>query len=95
MLADRMVFVNGDFVKWQDATVHMMCHSFARGSAIFEGDQASTPRLPGRPSSGSTTIWRTSSGARPNSWRWSCPAIMRPCAGRWPTRSERTSSRGA
>jgi branched-chain amino acid aminotransferase len=36
MLAERMVFVNGGFVKWQDATVHMMSHSFARGSAIFE-----------------------------------------------------------
>jgi len=36
MLAERMVFVNGDFVKWQDATVHMMSHSFARGSTIFE-----------------------------------------------------------
>jgi len=36
MLAERMVFVNGDFVNWQDATVHMMSHSFARGSTIFE-----------------------------------------------------------
>jgi len=36
MLAERMVFVNGNFVKWQDATVHMLSHSFARGSTIFE-----------------------------------------------------------
>jgi len=36
MLADRFVFVNKEFVDWQKATVHMMCHSFARGSAIFE-----------------------------------------------------------
>ncbi len=36
MLEDRFVFMNKDYVAWQKATVHMMCHSFARGSAIFE-----------------------------------------------------------
>ena len=36
MLEDRIVYLNGDFVAWDRATVHMMCHSFGRGSAIFE-----------------------------------------------------------
>ena len=36
MLADRLVWRNGDFVRWPEATVHMMSHSFARGSTIFE-----------------------------------------------------------
>jgi len=36
MLEDRIVYLNGDFVAWDKATVHMMCHSFGRGSAIFE-----------------------------------------------------------
>jgi branched-chain amino acid aminotransferase len=36
MLEDRFVFINREFVAWQKATVHMMCHSFARGSAVFE-----------------------------------------------------------
>ncbi len=36
MLEERWVWVNGKFVPWSDATVHMMCHSFARGSTIFE-----------------------------------------------------------
>ena len=36
MLKDRIVFLNGDFVAWSQATVHMMSHSFGRGSAIFE-----------------------------------------------------------
>ncbi len=36
MLDERMVYVNGNFVKWPEATVHMMSHSFARGSTIFE-----------------------------------------------------------
>ena len=36
MFKDRIVFLNGDFVAWDQATVHMMSHSFGRGSAIFE-----------------------------------------------------------
>ena len=36
MLSERIVFLNGDFVTWEHATVHIMSHSFGRGSAIFE-----------------------------------------------------------
>jgi len=36
MLEDRMVYVNGEFVAWNQAKAHLMCHSFGRGSAIFE-----------------------------------------------------------
>jgi branched-chain amino acid aminotransferase len=36
MLEERWVYKNGEFVKWAEATVHMMSHSFARGSTIFE-----------------------------------------------------------
>jgi branched-chain amino acid aminotransferase len=36
MLDERLVYVKGSFVKWPEATVHMMSHSFARGSTIFE-----------------------------------------------------------
>lgn len=36
MLEERTVYINGDFVRWSDATVHMMSHSFGRGTAIFE-----------------------------------------------------------
>jgi branched-chain amino acid aminotransferase len=36
MNSDAVVFVNGSFVKWHEATVHIMSHSFGRGSAIFE-----------------------------------------------------------
>jgi len=36
MLDERIVYLNGDFVKWQQAAVHMMSHSFGRGSAVFE-----------------------------------------------------------
>jgi branched-chain amino acid aminotransferase len=36
MLEDRTVFLNGEFIAWENATVHIMSHSFGRGSAIFE-----------------------------------------------------------
>jgi branched-chain amino acid aminotransferase len=36
MFKDRVVFLNGDFVAWNQCTVHIMSHSFGRGSAIFE-----------------------------------------------------------
>lgn len=36
MLDERVVYRDGEFVAWSDATVHMMSHGFARGSTIFE-----------------------------------------------------------
>ena len=36
MLEDRIIYLNGEFVAWEKATVHVMSHSLARGSAIFE-----------------------------------------------------------
>ena len=36
MVGDRRVWINGDVVPWEKATVHIMSHSFGRGSAIFE-----------------------------------------------------------
>lgn len=32
----RDVYLNNEFVPWEKANVHLMCHSFGRGSAIFE-----------------------------------------------------------
>ena len=36
MIKDRIVFVDGAYIPWEKATVHIMSHSFGRGSAIFE-----------------------------------------------------------
>jgi branched-chain amino acid aminotransferase len=36
MLEERSVYLNGEFIAWDRANVHIMCHSFGRGSAIFE-----------------------------------------------------------
>lgn len=36
MLEERIVFMKGEFVPWDQARVHIMSYSLARGSAIFE-----------------------------------------------------------
>jgi branched-chain amino acid aminotransferase len=36
MLDDRVVWKDGRFIPWKKAQVHLMSHSFGRGSAIFE-----------------------------------------------------------
>ena len=36
MMEERIVYLNGKYVPWEKATVHIMSHSFGRGSAIFE-----------------------------------------------------------
>jgi len=36
MLRNRKIYVNGQLVPWESAMVHLMSHSFCRGSAIFE-----------------------------------------------------------
>lgn len=36
MLNERVVYLNGEYRPWDEANVHIMSHSFGRGSAIFE-----------------------------------------------------------
>ena len=36
MMKERTVFVNGTYVPWEDAKIHIMSHSVGRGSSIFE-----------------------------------------------------------
>ncbi len=36
MIENRIVFLDGAYIPWEKATVHIMSHSFGRGSAIFE-----------------------------------------------------------
>lgn len=36
MMNKREVYLDGEFRPWDEAKVHIMCHSFGRGSAIFE-----------------------------------------------------------
>jgi branched-chain amino acid aminotransferase len=36
MLKERVVYLDGTYVPWDEAKIHMMSHSVGRGSAIFE-----------------------------------------------------------
>jgi len=36
MMKERVVYLNGAYRSWDEANVHIMSHSFGRGSAIFE-----------------------------------------------------------
>ena len=36
MAVERKVWLNGEFIGWENATVHILSHGFSRGSAIFE-----------------------------------------------------------
>lgn len=36
MFQDLRVWINGEIVQWGDAKVHIMSHSFSRGSAMFD-----------------------------------------------------------
>ncbi|MCE5282393.1 MAG: aminotransferase class IV [Deltaproteobacteria bacterium] len=36
MLEERIVYLDGGYVPWGEAKIHIMCHSLGRGSAIFE-----------------------------------------------------------
>ncbi|MGB3457194.1 MAG: branched-chain amino acid aminotransferase [Litorimonas sp.] len=37
---DGHIWVDGEFVDWRDAKVHVLTHSLHYGSAVFEGDRA-------------------------------------------------------
>ena len=34
------IWMNGEFVKWSDATVHVLCHTLHYGAGAFEGIRA-------------------------------------------------------
>ena len=36
MMRERVVYLDGEYRSWDEANVHIMSHSFGRGSAIFE-----------------------------------------------------------
>ncbi|MDR0423821.1 MAG: branched-chain amino acid transaminase [Rickettsiales bacterium] len=37
---DGFIWLNGDFVKWQDAKVHVLTHTLHYASSVFEGERA-------------------------------------------------------
>jgi branched-chain amino acid aminotransferase len=46
-MAAQWIWMNGDFVRWEDANVHVTTHALHYGSSVFEGIRAySTPQGP-------------------------------------------------
>lgn len=37
---DGQIWIDGEFVDWRDAKIHVLTHSLHYGSAVFEGDRA-------------------------------------------------------
>ena len=37
---DGYIWIDGDFVQWRNANVHILTHALHYGSAVFEGERA-------------------------------------------------------
>ena len=37
---DGYIWIDGDFVEWRNANVHILTHALHYGSAVFEGERA-------------------------------------------------------
>ena len=49
MRETETIWMNGEFVAWEDATVHVGAHGLHYGSGVFEGIRCyETPKGPGR-----------------------------------------------
>src|SRR5436309_8046939 len=47
MMPAEWIWKNGEFIKWEDATVHVTTHALHYGSSVFEGIRAyATPQGP-------------------------------------------------
>ena len=74
-----LIWMNGEFVAWEDAKVHVLTHSMHYGTSVFEGVRAyDTERRPGdlpprRPP-------RPPRGQSPSSTTWTCPSRRSSCA---------------
>ena len=72
MEKSEWIWMNGDFVPWDDAKVHVLSHGLHYGTGVFEGIRAyetergtgdlPPPRAP-----------RAARASRPSSTTWSCP----------------------
>ena len=39
------IWMDGEFINWQDATVHVLTHTLHYGSGVFEGERAYNGRI--------------------------------------------------
>ena len=70
-----LIWKNGEFVRWEDAQVHVLSHGLHYGTGVFEGIRCyETERGPAIFRHATTsTGWRS----RPSSTTWSCPTRPR------------------
>ena len=65
-----LIWLNGEFVAWEDAKVHVLTHALHYGTGVFEGIRAyETPRHGDLPQPGPPS----GSRSRPSSTTWTCP----------------------
>ena len=50
-----LIWMNGEFVTWEDAKVHVLTHGLHYGTGVFEGVRATTPRAARRSSATPST----------------------------------------
>ena len=81
MQTAEFIWVNGEFVAWEDAKVHVLTHSLHYGTSVFEGIRAyETER--------GTAIFRHQDHlkrlerSRPGSTTWTCRSRRTTCARR-------------
>ena len=67
-----LIWLNGEFVAWEDAKVHVLTHALHYGTGVFEGIRAYETDRTARRSSATRTTW-TGSRSRPSSTTWTCP----------------------
>ena len=66
-----LIWLNGEFVAWEDAKVHVLTHAMHYGTGVFEGIRAYETRRALR-SSAIRTIW-TGSRSQRSCTTWTCP----------------------
>ena len=75
-----LIWMNGEFVAWEDAKVHVLTHGLHYGTGVFEGIRCYDTEIgPAVFRHASTT---SASPARPSCTTCRCPTTSRRCAPR-------------
>ena len=78
MTTADLIWLNGEFVAWEDAKVHVLTHGLHYGTGVFEGIRAYETE-------NGTAIFRNAdhlagSSSRPSSTTWTCRSRGTRCA---------------
>ncbi len=70
---DGVIWLDGEWLPWREAKVHVLTHTLHYGCGVFEGLRAYRPSG-AQPSSACATI-PTGCSVRRTSWAWTSPSI--------------------